>query len=60
EDVIWKEIHACLDAYAQRSSARGNRDVDALYDVLMDAGPSLLAGYEVATKAYLYPSKSRE
>ncbi|ETW09089.1 hypothetical protein H310_01547 [Aphanomyces invadans] len=59
EDSIWKEILACLDSYAQRSSARGNRDVDSIYEVLMDAGPSLLAGYEVATKAYLYPPTAR-
>ncbi|CAK4676290.1 hypothetical protein LEN26_018997 [Aphanomyces euteiches] len=57
EQAIWKEVHSCLDAYAQRSSAKGNVQVDStIYDVLIDSGAALLAGYELATKAYLYPS----
>ncbi|OQS07941.1 oligomeric Golgi complex subunit 5 [Thraustotheca clavata] len=55
EQAIWKEVTATLDAYAQRNAAMGKSHVDPVYEILNESGVSLLAGYEVASKAYLYP-----
>ncbi|KAF0711829.1 Aste57867_5087 [Aphanomyces stellatus] len=64
EQAIWKEIRTCLDAYVQRASAAkpagksgGVHQGEAgVYDILVGDGPTLMAGYEMATKAYLYPT----
>ncbi|KDO30146.1 hypothetical protein SPRG_05338 [Saprolegnia parasitica CBS 223.65] len=54
EQAIWTNVAATLEAYAQRTAALGQFP-DPIYDLVIACGPSLLAGYEVATKAYLFP-----
>ncbi|EQC35821.1 hypothetical protein SDRG_06575 [Saprolegnia diclina VS20] len=54
EQAIWANVASTLEAYAQRTAALG-QPVDHIYDLITAFGPSLLAGYEVATKAYLFP-----
>lgn len=47
EKVIWKDIQMCLDAYRQRMSAQSKQEPSSLFDLLMEAGPVLLAGYDL-------------
>jgi hypothetical protein len=47
EKEAWKEIVACLDAYAQRVSAVADAAISPIYETLQESGPILLAGYEV-------------
>lgn len=49
EKEAWKEIGKCLDAYAQRVSASAaSAAISPIYDILLESGGILLAGYEVS------------
>ncbi|OQR98633.1 conserved oligomeric Golgi complex subunit 5 [Achlya hypogyna] len=55
EHAIWAEVTAALETYASRTAALGKEAPDTVHDLVYESGASLLAGYEVATKTFLFP-----
>jgi hypothetical protein len=47
----WKEVSKCLDSYSQRMSASLESEVSPIFEILLEAGPSLLAGYEITVRS---------
>nr|CCA14099.1 conserved oligomeric Golgi complex subunit 5 putative [Albugo laibachii Nc14] len=52
EKKVWKEIFICLETYAERDRMSKSETLQPspLYDVLLRAGPMLLAGYEITLR----------
>jgi len=45
EKEIWQLIKTCLDAYAAKVNAKGEREYALVYPILLSLGPRLLENY---------------